>query len=499
MADQKADTYGWDTVFAIRVADVNAAIVRAKSSPTSFSGSGTDSLSGTNFTLSGSFTAWQITLGGSGLLIHMSTPVPTMTVKAGSKKFTFSDGEFVIEVRLNYLPHTGPPPPNSTGTFHNLVIKQKAAEDDDVVTVISSHFAEANYGDFKTDIESAMIEWFDAHLNDFVHVFATVNLNRTADQGQFAWILPTTTSYAYIDGETVDDSILGILCMTQGRGAAGLLEEVSPNAIPTGSRAGFLISPERFLAELVLPSMPIVFKGAPAASFEIGPDNRSIVLKDNQPLQLAQIEHKGQKYTPLLQRLEISTTAGQITIDVQTKVEPSWEIYSYSHNVNTYDITLHTIRTGANAGQQTLFYATPPPPYKPINEHWNETGSGVEILEIILKIIAALLALILVVVTEGAGLVAASIILGVLTGVASEIPNIIAAANTDDAPPIGMLRFNCIDPLRWTDQADFTLDQAAMNLSLQLGGTPHFSDAHLATPVASGWLPAPAIPKEFIR
>jgi len=499
MANQKAETYGWDTVFAIRVADVNAAIVRAKSSPPSFSGTGTDPLQGTNFSLSGTFGDWQITLGGSGLLIHMATPVPAMNVKTAVKEFQFSDGEFVIEVRLNYLPHTETPPPNSTGTFHNLVIKQKAAEDEEVVSVVSSRFAEANYDEFRTDLEAAMIEWFDAHLNDFVHVFATVNLNRTADQGQFSWILPTTTSYAYIDGATVDDGILGILCMTQGRTAAGLLEEVSPNAIPEGSCAGFLISPERFLAELVLPSMPIVFKGSQTDSFEIGPDNRSIVLKNNQPLQLGQIEHKGTKYSPLLQRLEISTTAGQITMDVQTMVEPSWEIYSYSHNVNSYDITLHTIGTGANAGQQTLFYAAPPPPYKPVDEHWNETGAGVEILEIIQKIITALLVIIIGVVTEGAGLVAAALILGVLSGVASEIPSIIAAANTDDAPPIGMLRFNCIDPIRWTDQADFTLDQAAMNLSLQLGGTPHFSASHMATQVASGWLPAPAIQKEFIR
>jgi hypothetical protein len=367
-----------------------------------------------------------------------------------------------------------------------------------VVNVVTSHFAEANYEEFRDDIEQAITEWFDENLNDFVHVFATVNLNRTADKGQFEWILPTTTSYAYIDGETVNDSILGILCMTEGRSSEGLLEEVSPNAIPAGSRAGFLISPERFLAKLVLPTMPVVFKGSHSESFEIGPDNRSIVLKDDQPLQLGEIEHNGTKYSPLLMRLEISTTAGQITIDATTKVEPSWEIYSFSHNVNSYDITLHTIGSGDNRGQQTIFYTTPPPPYKPVNEHWNETGPGVEILEIIQKIIAALLAIIITIVTEGAGAVAAALILGVLSGVASEIPDIISAANTDDAPPIGMLRFNCIDPIRWADQADFTLNQAAMNVSLQLGGTPHFSDSHLPLPAASAWLPAPALQKEFI-
>lgn len=494
MADQKADTFGWDTVFAIRVDDVNTSIVRAKSSPTSFSATGTDTLSGTQFSLSGTFADWQITLGGSGILIHMAAPVPTMNVKSANAEFQFSNGEFVIEVRLDYLPHTKTPV-NSTGTFHNLVIKQKTAEDDNVVRVISSRFAEANYDDFRIDIHQAITEWFDEHLSDFVHVFATVNLNRVADKGQFEWILPTTTSYAYIDGETVDDSVLGILCMTQGRSSEGLLPEVSPNAIPEGSRAGFLISPERFLFELVLPTMPIVFPGSDPNAFGIGPDNRSIVLKDDEPLELI-VEHEGNSYTTFLQRVEISTLPGQITMDVQSMVEPSWEIYSHVHNLNAYDITLHTVTTGANAGQQTLFYVTPPPPYTPVMEHFVTEGEGAEIVAGLEKIIAALITIVVGIVTDGAGFVAAALILGVLAGVAGEIPNIIASANTDDAPPIGMLRFNCIDPIRWADQTDFTLDQAAMNLSLQLGGTPHFSEFHTATQAASGWLPAPVILKE---
>ena len=498
MADQKADTYGWDTVFAIRVDDVNASIVRAKSSPRAFSGSGTDSLSGTDFSLNGTFADWQITLGGSGVLIYMSTPVTTMNVKSASAEFQFSDGEFVIEVRLDYLPHPATPL-DSTGTFHNLVIKQKTAENKDVVSVVSSRFRETNYDEFKTDIETAMREWFDKNLTDFDHVFATVNLNRVADKGQFEWILPTTTSYAYIDGETVDDSILGILCMTQGRTSDGLFEEVSPNAIPSGSRAGFLISPERFLKELVLPTMPSVFPGSHPDAFDIGPDNRSIVLKNNQPLQLdIDIENETQKYSTLLQRVEISTRPGQITMDVQSIVEPSWEVYSHEHNVNSYDITLHTIQTGENAGQQTLFYVTPPPPYTPVLEHFTTVGEGAQIVAGLEKMIVAIVTVIIGIVTDGAGFVAAALILGVLAGVAGEIPNMIASANTDDAPPIGMLRFNCIDPIRWADQADFTLDQAAMNVSLQLGGTPHFSDSHLETKAASGWLPAPAILKESI-
>lgn len=472
MANQKADTYGWDTAFGIRVDDVNAAIKRAKSSPTAFQAVGEDALSGTKFTVSGSFGDWRITLGGSGKLIHMATPVTTMDVKGGSAAFTFSEGAFVIEVRLHYLPHTDQPA-GSTGTFHDLQVKHVSDDphNEPIVTIVSSTFPQANYGAVQVDVENAIRDWFNENLKDFTHVFATVNLNRTADKGQFKWLLPTYTSYAYIDGATEDASILGILCMTDGRSAAGKVEEISPNVIPPGSRAGFLISSERFLSEMVLPSMGIVFKGSNPSDYALATDNKSITLKGNNPVQLDDITHDGKTYAPILKSLTIATTDERLMLDATTMVEPSWEIYAYSHNVSAYNIVLHTL----NNGKQTLYYQPPPAPYQPTEEHWTEKGEGVEITEIIQKIIAALLILVIGIATDGAGFVAAALIIGLLSGVANEIPAMIAAANTDDAPPIDMLQFNCVDPLQWADQQDFTLDQAALNESLQLGGTPHFS------------------------
>lgn len=466
MASNKADTYGWDTVFGIRIDDVNAAIESARSSPSSFQVTGTDALSDVKFALSGSFSDWRITRGGSGKLLHMSAPVTHMDIKSSEAELSFSDGEFVIEVRLHYLPHTSQPE-GSTGTFHDLKVKHSSDDSDNepVVTIVSSHFPQDNYGQFQIDVESAMRDWFNSHLQDLTHTFATVNLNRTADNGQFKWLLPTYTSYAYIDGTTDDNSILGILCMTDDRSADGKVEELSPNVIPEGSRAGFLISAERFLSQMVLPSMGIVFKGSSASDYELSTDNKSITLRNNNPVKIDDVIHKGKAYALTLKALTIATTDERLTIDATTMVEPSWEIYSYSHNVSSYEIVLHTLKNG----KQTIFYQVPPPPYCPTEEHWTEKGAGVEITEIIQKIIAALLILAIGVATDGAGLVAAALIIGILSGVASVIPNIISAANTDDAPPIDFLQFNCIDPIQWTDRNNFTLTRVALNESLQLG------------------------------
>lgn len=51
----KADTLGWDTVFAIRMIDVNKAIVKQKTTPPTFSASNP---LGEGSSLSGSFAAW---------------------------------------------------------------------------------------------------------------------------------------------------------------------------------------------------------------------------------------------------------------------------------------------------------------------------------------------------------------------------------------------------------------------------------------------------------
>jgi hypothetical protein len=49
---------------------------------------------------------------------------------------------------------------------------------------------------------------------------------------------PTYTTYAYIDGDTADDGMLGVLCMTRNRPPIGLFEQLSSAAVPPGARAG---------------------------------------------------------------------------------------------------------------------------------------------------------------------------------------------------------------------------------------------------------------------
>jgi Clostridium P-47 protein len=487
-----ADTYGWDTAFAIRATDVNAAIVRAHSSPPNFSASTADPHTGKTVTVTGDFGDWQLTLGGSGKLVRFSTPVTSLVASGTSpsgqpESFTYGPGAFEIEVELTYIPHTDPPTDGS-GTFHNLVVKTAAVAEEQVVTVLTGYgFGDSTdpahlpFSEVADDVEAAMQEWFNENLADFEHVFATVNLNRDADHGQFAWLLPSYTSYAYSDGATLDDSVLGILCMTGGRTGQGLDQEISTNAIPAGSRGGFLIAPERFISEMLWPSMPLVYEGVQMTDFKMRTDATGLTLA-NGPVEIKSVtDDDGNAYETQLRNLEISTADQTLTVDATTRVEVSAGIHAFTHSIATFDLQLKDL----SPTEQTIFYvqtdSVPP-------EHWTEESEGVKIAKIFEGIIAAVIVVVVGVLTDGAGFVIAAVVVGILAGVAAKVPDIIGAANTDASPSLSLLTFNAVDPLQWSDQQDFTLDQVCLNYSLQMGGTPHFG----AADAAAGGTGAPA-------
>jgi Clostridium P-47 protein len=247
-------TNNWDTAFGIRFKDANAAIVAKGSTPAGFTGQHT--IVGATLEVAASFGPWQMN-GGSGSLLQMAIPLTAGTVSGAGQDPAAFAGSAVIQVSLDFIPQ-----PGST----QRELKLDAGRGVSVLSVaLTSGPASA-----QDAIRGALQDWLGDHLDEFNHVFAAVDLNTSADTGAFSWLKPTHLGYAiYTEGFTsVDDYLFGVLAMTDHRHGERLSPALDPGVIPSGSDAGFLISPARIVDKMFEPNVETLFKDAPAASFD---------------------------------------------------------------------------------------------------------------------------------------------------------------------------------------------------------------------------------------
>jgi hypothetical protein len=276
----------WDTVFAINYTDVNNAIATSKSFPPKFDFE-QESDDG-DVKMTGTFDAWQIILGGDGQNLWMSMDCPTVAFQMGSVSKSFA-AHVEIEVQLGMLPQ-----PKATNAKGKNDLKMKSTTTPaaalgpppTVVTVRNAKCTPDPGVIVNGVFPECLATWFNQNLQAFNHVFATVDLDAdlAKDSAGFKWLMPTHTSYAVVDQGTMDSSVFAVLSMTEYREPTRLNHQVSPNAIPTYARAGFLISRERFLEKMVLPGVPALFVKAtdsdtgPATTddFDVDDDGASI-------------------------------------------------------------------------------------------------------------------------------------------------------------------------------------------------------------------------------
>ncbi len=453
--DSEASTYGWDTVFAVRVDDANALIRNAKSSPASFSCTLDE-----GYQLRGSFGDWQIGLGGDCKLIHFYLPLVRVEIQSAHGTHAVEGVTAEVELRLQFVPQ--PKLTATGGTTHHLRVDAKAQASQQAATVCDLHVADGQPAlGFVDDValRSGLEQWLNANLSAFTHVFSVIEVGEHAE-GAFAWLKPTSIGYAYVDGPSADESLLGVLCMTEGRSAARLLPQLSANAIPRGARAGFLISQTMFLENILLPNLPGVFKGSATSDFGLMEDLRGIeALK---ALTLSAVEHEGKSYTPTLEQMNVRISEQEIHFMAQTRVEISPGIYSHCEHHSFLTIVVEQRANGPTFAFKTL--------RDPTSHDWTTHDEGIDILEEILAIIAAVVGVLVTILTGGAAAVAVILIAGLIYGVAKLTPEILAAVGTDDAPALDLMTLNATKPIRWTDGKDFTPLSAALNGSLQLGG-----------------------------
>lgn len=290
-----ADTYGWDTVFAIYFTDVNKAIVAQKSTPASFGGSMNNPFGGTVEFVNCNWSDWQLIKGGDGKNVHMVAPVKSGIFRSSGGDINLAGAEFVIEVNLDYIPQ----PSSKDNTIVNSlqVNTQAGTATDPTVSVLNTVIPGQSDPIVLSTIGGLVKNWFNNNLGLFNHVFAVVDVaeNLSKDSG-WGWITPTWTSYAVVDHPQTSqyDSVFGVLTMTDNSPATNLAHQISPFAIPgvviqadgsiTGQsnyNSGFLIGTNVFMKNMILPHMMSLFKNASESDFSLVENGQAITTNKN--------------------------------------------------------------------------------------------------------------------------------------------------------------------------------------------------------------------------
>ncbi|MCC6461682.1 MAG: TULIP family P47-like protein [Saprospiraceae bacterium] len=472
----KADTFGWDTVFAIRLPDVNNALKKPGANPGSFSQD-----LGDGYTIQGEFDSWQIVMGGDGKNVYLDAPIKTGSLTF-NKVTTNIDGAIAtVEIALNYLPPPPavPPPPSPGGSNHNLTTKTTTSNPNtDPVASVNNVRAGAGKpplsGLTPALIEGALNAWFNAHLQEFDHVFSVVNLNLLADKESFQWLKPSTTSYAYSDGPDDYNSVFGVLCVTDQRSVQELSHQITPSAILAGQRAGFLIDSKLFLKKSVLPGLPLAFQDAKVTDFVLKFDGSEINKADGAVVKLKPVDYNGSTYQPYLDQISVAVQDTEIvtTMKIMINVFPGVDVEIDGTYYYTLDLVTKT------DGSQTIGFKQT---RKPVVTNTKHVAPGVTITFAILEILGAILGI----ATGGAGdvvevivtAIIVAIIVGVIEGVELLITNVLTDGVANAMPTVNPMIYAATDPIKWpTAQSQFKLTSVSLNGSVQLGGDPNFAN-----------------------
>ncbi|WP_137842864.1 TULIP family P47-like protein [Bacillus sp. 2SH] len=487
MGLHNTDTLNWDTVFALPISEVNKTIVSQKASPKKF-GCHT-----TRGSIAGVFEEWQIIKGGDGSLIHLSIPVNNVTGIYEEDSFSWKRFRMIVEVALNFLPQELPA---VSSNVYQLKLKTTSNNPDKPIVSILSIQKEKDLNgniikptgalvdneaeEAEVYIKHFMLQWLKNNLKEFNHVFATVNLNKyISHDSQWAWCKPSYVDYAYLDSddEAKKASLLGILCMTGGRPVTEQqLRQIDPFVIPEKSIAGFLISEKRILNDLVLPTLPLKWKNSSVNDYEVvnsrsadsGQYQYVLQLKQGKRIELDKVKDKlGVSHTPYMTKLKIILEADQVIVETHAETDVGMGITSHCSATHWYAITLGEKQNG----KQTLIFKKAKEPI--INQN-TEQSNATKIEEAIIVIIGVIVTAILTVFTSGVVFVVGAIIIGLLTGAAALLPQVIENLNTATSPDIDLMVYNATSPIKWAGSDVFKLDYAALAGPLQLGGTPNF-------------------------
>ncbi len=456
-------TNGWDTVYVITIDYLNNDLKKKGPPIRSFS-SGSSVLN-----ISGDFDPWQV-IGGSNEIIKLNLPIKSgqsLGIPGMSTSTSLGGFSVDIELHLDFINSVSQPNNPQAGYYKELKVaarpNPKNNREKISVTVINPPQG------FSYDVVTLSIlrglftAYLQNHSSEIGHIFATVNLANYLDSDGNDWVVPTLTSYSFQSNTLVPEQkgMLAILSLTKANEdrRASLTQEVSPYAIPTGSKAGFLISDELFLMKMIAPG--IEEKYGLHNNFCFNRETSSI--HNSSSFHLPDVHKSGKSYTPKVNNndFSIGLQNGVITLNLKTHVDISPGITGYTTQLVRYKMLYE------NSSKSIKFEQDG----QPQTDSWTHTETWVKILEGVGGALAAVLALFTGGVSEAIYGLAMGVLLGVIAAIPSFLELAVGNAASTQKMNFGVFKAS-MQPIQWSGVGDFNLNKAQLSNCFQIGGIP---------------------------
>ena len=267
------DTGQWDTIYAIHLNQVNAALAKSTGKvPQTFSLSGVDFVP---YTVQGQFSRWSVIPGGSGQLIWLQLDIGSGSFMLGTghqaQSAPLAGISIQVEVSLQLIPAQAG---GSTLQFDFKAVGKPGQAVPGLVTPLKLLDPNKALNPAMADaLPGLMANFLVNNAAAVTYVFASIN---PANAATVKWLEPVKSDYVYLQSNA-GDGYLAILSVTSDRDISSYLRQVDPSLIAPGVQGFFVISTNLFMQFVVLPLLPGAWgNGATAASFSFSPANHTI-------------------------------------------------------------------------------------------------------------------------------------------------------------------------------------------------------------------------------
>lgn len=370
------DLYGWDTAFAVSISQVNIALAKLPATSTYTQSS---AVQGGNATVSFALQNWQLTdtPGGNQLVASLDfTSTSTLTLPSNST-VSLSGWSLSVTFAAAF---------ESTGQLKAITASNAPWATVVVTAPNGVPFAQQTY------VQVIMTDWFNqstAAMKVFDTEFVTVDIGAQIGSGPLAWLQPARLGFA---GALMQDGFtkaLGILAMTDPtKDPAAATLQLSPYAVPVGAQAGYLVSRDLVLENMILPGCASAFSddhvGKPA-NFElylVGQENQ---LRNANALSFHHdLDGASQPATIAAHGLNVSLDGDTLTLDLKPlNVQTKYAGVSLNANI-AEDMTMSLVPKTGDPSQMVFILTNANPSTPDVTAQLSE---GAQIASAVLSIL----------------------------------------------------------------------------------------------------------------